>query len=362
LKIAFRADASTVIGTGHVMRCMALALAARGQGAEVQFVCRAHEGHLAALLQAQGFAVALLPSPQGMTPAAGDMYAEWLGVPQSLDAQETAAVLRGGAVDWVVVDHYALDEQWERAMQGVAARIAVIDDLANRGHDCSLLLDQSLDDSGPARYRALVPTDCTLLLGPNYALLRPEFAAARKESLARRRQPLLERVLLFMGGSDPQDETSRALQGVALAARKLRHVDIVVGQAYRGLERLREGIHASGLPAQLHVQTGDMARLMAQADLAITAGGGVSWEKCTLGLPSLVVIVGDNQHLIAHALAAAGAQVTLGWAHAVSPQDYAKQLDRLDEAALAEMSLRAAAICDGGGTQRVLEHLLNDAG
>lgn len=362
MRIAFRVDASTMIGSGHAVRCLALAHAARAAGAQVEFVCRGHPGHLAGLIGSDGFAVHLLTAPaQAAAVDAVESYAQWLGVSQAQDAQDSLEALRG-SLDWLVVDHYALDSQWEAALKALVPRLLVIDDLANRAHLCRILLDQSLEGAGAPRYAGLVPPDCTQLLGPRYALLRPEFAALRQASLARRETQALDRVLVFMGGSDPHNETSRALQGLGLARRTLGHIDIVVGQGYPFLDALREQVRNCGLPVQVHVQTPHMAQLMAQADLAVTSGGGVSWEKCTLGLPSMVTIVGDNQSLIAQQLADAGAQVTLGRAEAITAEDYAHRLDSLDARQLAAMSARARGICDGQGTQRVLDHLLKDAG
>ena len=364
MKIVFRADSSIVAGTGHVVRCLALAGAARAAGWHAEFVCRAHPGHMAHWIRAQGFAVHLLPAPiEAATVAAGDSYAAWLGVSQQQDAIDTAAALRYSAADWLVVDHYALDAQWESALLGLVPRLLVIDDLANRPHLCRVLLDQSLDLCGAARYAGLVPRACMTLLGPHYALLRPEFVAMRSQSLARRDAvQRLERVLLFMGGSDPHNETARALQGLSQATRAIQHIDVVVGQGYPFLDDLRRQVHACRVPVQVHVQTPHMAELMTQADLAVTSGGSVSWEKCTLGLPSLVTIVGDNQSLIAHEMAAAGAQLLLGRAEAISAEDYACALDGLDTGMLAAMSAKARVICDGQGTQRVLDHLLKYSG
>ena len=364
MKIVFRADASTIVGTGHVVRCLALAVAARAAGWHAEFVCRAHPGHMAHLIRAQGFAVHLLPAPlEAATIAAGDSYAAWLGVSQQQDAIDTVAALRHSAADWLVVDHYALDAQWESTLLGLVPRLLVIDDLANRPHLCSVLIDQSLGLSGAARYAGLVPPACMQLLGPHYALLRPEFAAMRSQSLARRdADQRLERVLLFMGGSDPHNETARALQGLSQATRVVQHIDVVVGQGYLYLDDLRRQAQACRVPLQVHLQTPRMAELMTQADLAVTSGGGVSWEKCTLGLPSLVTIVGDNQSLIAHELAATGAQLLLGRAEAISIDDYTHALDGLDSGLLAAMSAKARGICDGQGTQRVLDQLLKDSG
>ncbi len=150
LTAAIRVDASSRIGMGHVMRCVALAERLRLRDIAVRFICRRLEGHLEALLRERGHDVAMLPAPRAATAAAADGdYAAWLGVPQGVDAEETTAALLGARPDWLVVDHYALDSDWERAMRPRVGRILAIDDLAGRPHACDALLTRAI--GRPAR-------------------------------------------------------------------------------------------------------------------------------------------------------------------------------------------------------------------
>lgn len=354
MRVAVRVDASTWIGSGHVMRCLTLADALRANGAHVRIVCRQHQGHLAGLIRERGYAVDLLDPPPS-SPLPGSGSEAWLGVPQQQDAAETVAVL-GDGVDLMIVDHYGIDREGETHLRAACRALMAIDDMANRPHDCDVLLDQNLVAAMDRRYAGLTPPSCRQLIGPRYALVRPEFARARPASLARRPAPRLDHVLIFMGGSDPDDDTSAALEGVYLAASSVRRIDVVVGQGYRGKERIA-AMCAAHPGSRLHVQTPHMAALMADADLAITAGGSVSWEKCVLGLPSLVAVQAENQRPIAEALATAGAQVTLGPSAGLAAEDYARALSDLPCSDLGRMSAAAAAICDGEGAARVLASL-----
>ncbi|MFZ4704007.1 MAG: UDP-2,4-diacetamido-2,4,6-trideoxy-beta-L-altropyranose hydrolase, partial [Candidatus Methylumidiphilus sp.] len=246
----------------------------------------------------------------------------------------------------------------ESALKSHYHKLMVIDDLADRMHDCDVLLDQNMTQGMEARYQGKVPTNCTCLIGPQYSLLRPEFNALRASSLARRKSPALERLLICMGGSDAENETGKVIAGVKLSKRNWKHIDVVIGQAYPYIEQLKESL-ANLSPATLHIQTSNMAELMVAADWAVTAGGSMTWEKCVLGLPSLVVILGENQSPIATKMHELGAQRTLGIASNLTPADYAKHLDEIQASELTAMIDRASAICDGTGTEKVL-NLLTD--
>jgi len=154
MRIAFRTDASSQIGTGHAMRCLTLADALREQDAECQFVCREHEGHLMGYIRSRGHDTHALPRTRPSSSFESDLaHASWLGVDWQTDAAQTRQALGNAALDWLIVDHYALDRPWESALRSSCKRIMVIDDLADRQHDCDLLLDQNYGSSAE-RYRA----------------------------------------------------------------------------------------------------------------------------------------------------------------------------------------------------------------
>ena len=309
MKVAFRADASIEIGTGHVMRCLTLADRLRERGATTHFLCRPLDGHLGEIITARGHGLAWLPVRASLDQDAKD----------SLEAlaDETRW-------DWLVVDHYGLDADWESVMRGAAMKIMAIDDLADRAHDCDLLLDQNLQE--PGRYGGLVPDDCQILIGPRYSLLRPQFAAERRR--LRPREGKLARLLVFFGGTDAGGETLKALEAIRLLGRPDLAADVVIGQDNPHRATIEAACHAL-LGATLHCQVGNMASLMAAADLFIGAGGTSSWERCCIGLPALVIATADNQIAQAEALARAGAQLYLGPAQSVTGERLARTLEAM---------------------------------
>lgn len=359
MKVIIRADASVEIGSGHLMRCMTLAGLLRENGAEVLFVCRELPGNMCEFTESKGFVVFRLPYE---THAPGPKeregrHSHWLGAEWEADAKETTAVLEGmGGADWVVVDHYALDRKWESRIRPYAGKVMVIDDLADRAHDCDLLLDQNLYEGMERRYDGLVPAGCVRLLGPRYALLRPEFVEARKT--LRRRDGQVRRILVFFGGSDPSGETEKAIEAISKLGREDIAVDVVVGASNERREEIKN--LCSDLPGVVyHLQVDNMAELMARADLALGAGGTTTWERCCLGLPALMVILAENQSDIVRAVASVGAAVNLGWSADLTSDTMTGELRRLieDHRLNREAGDRALAVMDGAGFDWVRRHL-----
>jgi UDP-2,4-diacetamido-2,4,6-trideoxy-beta-L-altropyranose hydrolase len=348
MQVVFRADASTDIGTGHVMRCVTLARALAKQGARCDFICRAHEGHLIDFIRHQGFAVHVLPlEPLASAVFDGTAHAPWLGASQAQDAQACEPVLMALQPDWLVVDHYALDARWEQALAHAYGQMLVIDDLADRPHVAQVLLDQTLGRD-PADYQAHVPSDCTLLCGSQFALLRPEFAGLRSASLQRRSPPALRQLLITMGGVDKDNATGRVLDALAKCALPA-DCRVVVVMGPHAPHAARVQAQASTLPWPTQVLSGvsHMAQLMADSDLAIGAAGATAWERCCLGLPSLMLVLADNQRGLARALAETGA------AQVIDPAE----LPGMDWSALLDMGPKAAALVDGEGVGRVVRTL-----
>lgn len=353
-RIVFRADASVRIGTGHVMRCLTLADALRERGAETLFLCRPLEGDLRRQIAARGHSVVGLPTLASGA-GSGSAPADWLGTDQAGDAGDCLAVLAGApSADWLVVDHYALGQEWERRLRPVCGRIMAIDDLADRVHDCDLLLDPGLGRVA-MDYDGLLPDGAVALLGPEYALLRPEFAAHRAASLARRAKPELRRVLVTLGGADIDNVTCRVLD--ALAASQLPdevYITVVMGPSAPWLEAVRARAADMRFPVQVLVGVGNMAELMTESDLAIGAAGSTAWERCCLGLPTIQMVLADNQNGIAAALTATGGAIAVPTAEAIVPllQDW--QTTSSLGSVLSQMTLAAAAITNGDGARRTV--------
>lgn len=350
------------IGLGHVMRCATLAQALVDCGAEVHFLCRELSGSYCDWLSDRGLAVHRLPPPPDpdKQPQRGSLHdaVRHLDVPLLREIDECRSIVdRIKPIDWLVVDHYALDVEWEQAMRPYARRIVVIDDLPNRRHDCDLFLNQSLLPEIDGNHANLVPDACLTLLGPKYALLRPEFATAKQRHALR--DGHVRRLLIFFGGADATGETVKALAAVKTLSRADLRVAVVVGRANPHMAAIEAS--CSDLPnVDLCCQVDNMAVHMAEADLFVGAGGTTSWERCCLGLPAVVIATAANQVAQSAALARAGAQLYLGPAEAVSAQRLAGVIDSLRELPdlLAHLAKQGEALVDGRGVNRVLDYML----
>ncbi|MFC3801230.1 UDP-2,4-diacetamido-2,4,6-trideoxy-beta-L-altropyranose hydrolase [Cohnella sp. GCM10012308] len=349
-KAFIRADASVAIGTGHVMRCLALAERMRAAGLECRFVCRSLPNLMKALLEESGFPVSTLSGMTGVDA-------------RETDAAETAAVLaRYGPAEWLLVDHYGLGETWERRMRSYARRIAVIDDWTDRRHDCDLLLNANVyDDAAAFTQKAHVPGHCVTFLGPGFALLRREFEQAD----SRIRDGRIRRLLVGFGGGDAVNLTGRTLEALADPAFAALGADVVIGPGSPHAPDIRA--NGGRLPGiRIHEWSGAMPALMAGADLAIGAAGISAWERCCLALPSLIVTAADNQEAGARYLGQCGAAVYMGRHDEISAADIGIALRRLlaKPALVAEMSERASRAMAGrsAGWPRLMAALIDDTG
>ncbi|TAK90627.1 MAG: UDP-2,4-diacetamido-2,4,6-trideoxy-beta-L-altropyranose hydrolase [Burkholderiaceae bacterium] len=343
MNIFIRVDASVSTGTGHLMRCLTLADEMKSSGCAITFVCRDLPGNLFALLEQKGYAIGRLPGQAGH-----DVPLDWRA-----DAAATTAFIKAGGqrADWVIVDHYELDGRWESALRACTGRIMVIDDLADRTHDCDLLLDQNYYPNLESRYEGLVPLGCRKLLGPEYVLLRPEFNQQRER--LRKRDGQVRRILIFFGGSDPENLTMTALDAIQRLQRSDIAVDVVVGGSnpYRNEIEQRCRLVPN---ANYHCQVLNMAELIAEADLAIGAGGAAMWERCILGLPTLTVLFAANQEKTTISVASQGAINYLGWTHQLNAQEYVEAMrtmiaspDKLKAIGDNAMSLMGGTISTG---------------
>lgn len=354
MRVAFRVDAAPHIGSGHLMRCLTLADALKARGCETHFLGRPLPASERIQVESRrhhwhDIAIASPESPEPDAPP----HAAWLGTSQREDAAEVARTLGPLQPEWLVVDHYALDQRWEQAVRPQVRRILVIDDLADRGHDCDLLLDQNFHPGAEQRYDGLAPRGCRRLLGPRYALLRPEFALARAGR--RSRDGSIRRVLISLGGADPSNFTAVALD----AALKLPSdcaIDVVVGAAYQARRELADRC-ASLERVRLHVQTDRMGELMAASDLAIGAAGSSAWERLCLGLPTVTLAIADNQVPGLTSLCAAGLTIGLGDPKAVSADTLFGLLQTLCLAPAFGLGMaeRGMRLVDGDGCRRVAD-------
>ncbi|WP_153722650.1 UDP-2,4-diacetamido-2,4,6-trideoxy-beta-L-altropyranose hydrolase [Sporosarcina cascadiensis] len=323
MNIVFRTDASIQIGTGHVMRCLTLAKQLQRHGAEVTFICRNLVGNSIAYLQSQNVEVLSLPRVED---SINDL--EWIADSWQQDAKGTASFLKqlGCKVDVLVVDHYSLDKKWEEELDNLVGSIFVIDDLANRHHTCDFLLDQNYYNNMRERYVGLVPDECVLLLGPDYVLLRDEFIEAANRP--RIRSGKVENLLIFFGGTDPTGETIKVLEAIKELDQQFKNIDVVVGASNPNKEQVEELCEI--VPnTQFLCQVNNMAELMMKADLAIGAGGATTWERCLVGLPTLAIVVAENQLELTEVLAARKVLINLGTSCRLLKEDIKKEIIEL---------------------------------
>ncbi|MGG7646088.1 UDP-2,4-diacetamido-2,4,6-trideoxy-beta-L-altropyranose hydrolase [Rhodovulum sp. YNF3179] len=359
--IAFRADASIEIGTGHMMRCLTLADTLAEAGADCHVLCRDLPGDLTSLVQERGHRCHLLPAPEAHADDGATPHSAWLGVTRAQDARDCQPILDDLRPDWLVVDHYALDAAWERAVHPAVGQVLAIDDLADRPHECHLLLDQNLGRA-TEDYDGLVPAECARLIGPRYALLRPEFRARREESLARRKDGRLEHILVSLGGVDQDNATGQVLDALAGAPLPAEcWITVVLGPSAPWKEGIRELAARMPVPTELRVGVRDMAALMAEADLAIGAAGSSAWERCCLGLPTLLVVLAENQVPAADALVRAGAASQLTSDQAALPLGLREVLEAPDlPTKLMQMSKASAGLVDGSGIPKIVNRIFSE--
>jgi len=350
MKVVFRVDASLQIGTGHVMRCLSLAQVLKENGINVELICRKHEGSLIDKIRSSGFNVHELEVLEEIEVNNKLAHSHWLGATQQQDADDCINILKLEKTDWLIVDHYALGEDWQRNLKPYYEKLMVIDDLADRKHQCDILFDQTFGRH-QNDYAALVPTDCELLLGSQYALLRPEFAKWRSYSLERRTELEFKQLLINMGGVDINNVTGQILDELKTCTLPSDiNITVVMGGAAPHVEGVR--IKASALPykTEVKINVDNMAEIMSNSDISIGASGSTTWERCCLGLPTIQIITAYNQELIANNLDRAGI-VKLTEIGSLST------LFETRQHWMSDISVNSSKICDGTGVTIVASYL-----
>ena len=350
--VFFRVDSSKYIGTGHVYRCLALAHQLRMRhGMNVEFMTVAWDGNIASLIEKRGFKVHRLKAWTKDISSFDPSLYNWRE-----DALQCENVLRAlnSRPMWMVVDAYFLDHHWEEAMRPHVDEILVIDDLANRRHECSCILDQNYPED-PAPYRGLVPDGAFILKGPRYALLSKGFEKESLEDgdLHKKKEPKC--VLIFMGGTDPKRATIKILRGLKDYFRKTGELFYVLAPRsnpdFDAIQRFCED-----LDTVIHVDyVEDMPSFLKKMDLVLGAGGVSTYERMALGIPQVLLSVAENQYSHTRALARDGFIVFLGDVDTVKHQSIKGALDLLlsNQPFMDFMARRSRALVDGLGARRV---------
>jgi UDP-2,4-diacetamido-2,4,6-trideoxy-beta-L-altropyranose hydrolase len=345
MKILFRCDAGPIRGSGHLMRCLSLASALQAAGHECTFASRADGGPLLDLIETKDHTLIRMPHQTG-TVRTEEIWDEARQV-------DDFKLLPHTLYDWVVVDHYALDRHWEQRVRAFTKKILVIDDLANRPHECDFLVDQNEYLDKAERYAGLIPEPARTLLGGRYALLRDEFEQARAKI-----KPVKERVenvLILMGGADYKGVTLRLID---VLSADLDHMgvgaDIIVGPLNPFYSQIQD---KARLFPNMHIHNSHsrIPDLMLNADIAFGAGGTSTWELACLGVPTILVPFADNQRAVTEACIANGIARSPGFNDEIDDDNIRDLFISLVKDNVMRQSIKdkACRLIDGLGTERV---------
>jgi len=338
----FRVDSSHSIGSGHVVRCLSLARTLTNiKESSIQFITSDNEGNLAHLIEKNGFKVHFIESSRPKDSNYHELNNNW-----ELDAKNSSEIIKmqRGITEWLIVDNYGLDINWEKYLRPLVKRIMVIDDLANRKHECDLLLDQNLHNNNERIYSKLIPKTSKKFIGPKYAFIDEKF---ENKSLIRKRTGELESILVYLGGSDTTHQLIKIISALKILNNRSFSVDLVLGNNKIKKDNLSlvmkgaEGINVID-------STDEMQKLISRADLAIGTCGISAWERCLLGLPTIVIITAENQREDAEILDSIGAIKNLGSADDVTTNNFVKAIEELssDSRLLRRMSIKSLSVME----------------
>ena len=339
--LVIRTDVSTQMGTGHLMRCLALAQAWLDADGQVMFVLATESSVMETRLVAEGIQVVHLSTTHGS--------------PE--DARNTTDLAQQMQASWVVVDGYHFGAEYQKILKKAGLSLLFVDDYGHAEHYyADIVLNQNID-ADEVLYVKREPYT-RLLLGTRYALLRREFWQWR--GWKRKTPSVAQKILVTLGGADPDNATLKVLRGLQLLEMNHWEAVVVVGGSNPYYECLQAAVRESKCPICLKRNVTNMPELMAWADVAISAGGSTSWELAFMGLPSIVMILADNQRAIAEKLGDMGLAINLGWHRDIKVEHLAGVIGHLmvSSDARTEMLQRGSNLVDGEGGFRVARVLV----
>lgn len=355
--LLFRVDASSLIGSGHLMRCLTLADEARSRGWQSVFVMRDFSSELINKAKASGHKLHhLVEIDKNKSFQITELtHSDWLTVSQETDAIETIKLIKKINPDWVIVDHYAICDAWHAIVKKTGKKLIVIDDLADRVLNCDILINQNLGFSNKD-YAGKVNIDTQMLFGPKYALLRPEFREWRGFSLSRRTVSPKKRVLITMGGVDAQNHTLKVLETLEFSVNAHKcEFFVVLGSLYPYVDRFNKFTDNSRINITKLTDIDNMAEIMANSDICIGAAGSSSWERCCLGLPTLTFTIAENQKRIAASLNEHN--VAIRTDIECLKTDFDALFETGGEITLTDVGKKSSELCDGFGARRIIASL-----
>ena len=339
-----RVDSSPEIGIGHMMRCLTLAQELKNNFDKIIFLTQKDSGNFIGTIMKNEFEVIFIPTTNND--------------PNIIKNLITAY---SENKNFLLIDHYDIDTDFESSLKNIFERIFVIDDLANRKHDCDLLIDQNYYRDLNQRYEKLIQNGTIALLGPKYAIIRPEFRTINKKAIKKNSQ--IKKILVSFGGSDPTNECKKVLDALCSIENSKFEIVVVAGIYNHKFEQLKK-LYEKYSNIKIYSHVNDLSRLMLNSDLFIGAGGTTTWERFYMGLPSTVTIISDDQKESIEFLSDMGHIINLGLAKNVTPKTYVQTLQKLNSDLIYNMSLHNQKLVDGNGSNRIKKQiieLINDA-
>ena len=359
MNIVFRLDSSEIIGTGHLMRCLSLANSLKEAGAKCFFVCRDHIGNINEIIKDSSHEAIILPIKNNNSAhkirSMPLNYEDWLGTTWEIDADETINSIKEILPDWIIIDHYGIDTKWEKLVRPYCRGIFVIDDLANRRHDCDIFLDQNLHTLGESAYQDLLPLHCTKLLGPKNILIKDDFLSIKPPHTPNE----LKHLFVYFGSYDIYNQAGNALS--AINALPELTADIVLGKNHPHKEKL---VRSSTKRVEVIEHLDNLGQYMTKADLSLGSCGVTAWERCALGLPTITCTTADNQKENAECLHRYGAIISLGNSAKVTREVWLKEINNLrkDTNTLKMMKIKSLELVSGyhENKVRLISKLMNN--
>lgn len=359
MDILFRVDSSFDIGSGHVMRCLTIAKELRKVKNNITFICRKKNGDLIPLIKKKGFKVIVInkkKEPSDKDKTSKNIYKKWLGVSENQDAIDSINQIKNDYFNWLIVDHYSLSIKWENHLRKYSNKLMVIDDLANREHDCDLLLDQNWFENSLDRYKELVPKKTKLILGPKYALLRSEFREMRVKPIIKSKESV--KLFVFFGGSDPLNLTALTIKAINKFHKKELKADIVIGKNNLEYKKIKEEA-GSNKNIKLHIQVDNIASLMANSDFAIGSAGVNTWERICLGLSSIIISFAENHKILLKDLIKNNYVNFIGDYNEVTVKKIKSSIEDEIKIGRDQKNSKLHNLVDGKGVFRVVDKIMN---
>lgn len=347
-----RVDAGVQIGDGHFLRCLTLVNGLKINFRQVIFITNQLPKHFFEKIKRENFKICKI---DGYSHIQEERLGKKLKTQLiNKDLIQTKKIIGKykNSTNWLIIDHYGIDYDWENKIHENVEKIIVIDDLANRKHDCDILIDQNFYEKMEKRYSKLIPSFCKQFLGPKFTLLRPEFLKTRKNL---KRKNKLKRILISFGGSDPSNETTKVLLAINDLEKKYK-IDVIVGTNNSNKKQIMK--LCSKIPfCNFYEQVENISKYMKKADLAVGAGGSTTWERCCLGLPTIVTSVSEDQKKTAQDLGKIGCVINLGDAEKSTQLDYLKAINEINLKKLNKISKKCLVLVDGKGIKRIVDNI-----